>query len=172
MTIDLIDLEDITARIDELRADRENLADTEADAREAFYYHGGDLAADHPDVTDPRTIPDDGSVQELAEWCEVWQALQDWTQHGTEGEELAELEELIEELRGAGGGDHQWHGEWFPRELINTDDFEEYAEELAGECYDLPDTWPHRCIDWEKAARELAQDYSMVTFRGTDYYWR
>ena len=52
------------------------------------------------------------------------------------------------------------------------DDFEEYAEELASDCYDIPDTWPHRCIDWEKAARELAQDYSLVTFRGTDYYWR
>ena len=174
MTIDRIDLEDITARIDELRADRENLADTEADAREAFYYHGGDLAADHPDVTDPHTIPDDGSVQELAEWREAWQELDEWNnaEGDANAEELAELEELIEELRGAGGGDHQWHGDWFPRELINTDDFEEYAEELAGECYDIPDTWPHRCIDWEQAARELAQDYSLVTFRGNDYYWR
>lgn len=174
MTIDRIDLEDITARIDELRAERENFADAEADAREAFYYHGGDLAADNPDVADPHTIPDDGSVPELAEWREAWRALDEWStaEGDANAEELAELEELIEELRGAGGGDFQWHGEWFPRELIAADDFEEYAEELAGDCYDIPDTWPHRCIDWEKAAQELAQDYSLVTFRGTDYYWR
>lgn len=173
MTIDRIDLEDITARIDELRADRESLMDAEAEAPRSVLLPRRRFGR-RPSrrVTDPRTIPDDGSVPELAEWREAWHALQDWTQHGTEAEELAELEELIEELRGAGGGDFQWHGDWFPRELIAVDDFEEYAEELASECYEIPDTWPHRCIDWEKAARELEQDYSLVTFRGSDYYWR
>lgn len=174
MTINRIDMEEITARIDELRGERESFRDAEAEAREAFYYHGGDLAADHPDVTDPNEIPDDGSVQELAEWCEAWRALDEWSnaEGNANAEELEELEELVEELRGAGGGDHQWEGDWYPRELIDTDSFEEYAEELAEECYSIPDTWPHRCIDWEKAARELAQDYSMVSFRGSDYYWR
>ena len=97
---------------------------------------------------------------------DAWAAIED-----SEPQELEELEELLEELRGAGGGDHKWHGDWYPRELIDVDDFEEYAEELASDCYDIPATWPHRCIDWKQAARELAQDYSMVSFRGSDYYW-
>lgn len=98
---------------------------------------------------------------------DVWAAIEDG-----EPQELEELEALLEELRGAGGGDHQWEGNWYPRELIDVDDFEEYAEELASGIYSIPDTWPHRCIDWKQAAEELAQDYSMVSFRGSDYYWR
>lgn len=32
--------------------------------------------------------------------------------------------------------------------------------------------WPYNCIDWEKAANELKQDYSTVDFEGeTYYYW-
>lgn len=130
MAINRIDMEEITARVDELRDDRD-----------AYNEKMGD-----PDA-----------------WARIGDG---------EPEELAELEALLEELRGAGGGDHQWEGNWYPRELIDAEDFEEYAEELANDCYDIPDTWPHRCIDWAKAAEELAQDYSMVSFRGSDYYWR
>jgi hypothetical protein len=38
----------------------------------------------------------------------------------------------------------------------------------------IPDnlSWPLTCIDWERAARELAYDYSSVSFDGTDYYIR
>ena len=146
MTINRIDMEEITARVDELRGEREALADT---------------------ITDGE---DDTSALDADELTEARQALKDWDDENSE--ELAELEELLEELRGAGGGDHKWENDWYPRELIDVDDFEEYAEELAADAYDIPDTWPHRCIDWEKAARELAQDYSMVSFRGSDYYWR
>ena len=130
MTINRIDMEEITDRVDELRASRDEYNEKMADP-------------------------------------EAWARIDDG-----EPEELAELEELLEELRGAGGGDHKWENDWYPRELIDVDDFEEYAEELASDCYDIPDTWPHRCIDWEKAARELSQDYSMISFRGSDYYWR
>ena len=176
MTIDRIDMEEITGRIDELRGEREELRDAEGEAREAFYFHGGNLAADNPDITDPHEIPDDGSVQELAEWREAWTALSEWgtTPGDAEAEELAELEALAEELRGAGGGDHQWEGDWYPRELIADYSFEEYAQELADDIGAINSDagWPNNCIDWERAARELAMDYSMVEFRGTDYYWR
>ena len=152
MTINRIDMEDITARVDELREEREDLQSTLEEA-----------------TTEANEAEDDNACDEAGEAMRVAQnALDDWDG----AEELAELEELLEELRGAGGGDHQWEGDWYPRELIDVDSFEEYAEELAGECYGIPDTWPHRCIDWEQAARELAQDYSMVSFRGSDYYWR
>lgn len=129
MTINRIDMEEITDRVDELREARDEYNEKMADD-------------------------------------EAWNKIDDG-----EPQELAELEELLEELRGAGGGDHQWKGDWYPRELIDTEDFEEYAEELATDCYNIPDTWPHRCIDWKQAAEELTQDYSMVSFRGSDYYW-
>lgn len=125
MTINRIDMKDITDRVDELRGERET---------SAF----GDF------------------------WAE---------EYPEEAAELTELEELLEELRGV-GGDHEWEGDWYPRELIDVDSFEEYAEERASDCYDIPTTWPHRCIDWKQAAEELAQDYSMASFRGSDHYCR
>ena len=149
MTINRIDMEEITDRVDELRGER---ADLRSYAEEA------EAAQDEND--NPETE---------AAHADALAALNAWDDENSE--ELRELEELLEELRGA-GGDHKWENDWYPRELIDVDDFEEYAEELATDAYDIPDTWPHRCIDWEKAARELAQDYSLATFRGSDYYWR
>lgn len=160
MTIDRIDMEDITARVDELREERDDLQTTIDDAEETLN-----------DAKDPTSglAPED--VADAAEaLTAAVAALVEWREENTE--ELAELEELLEELRGAGGGDHQWEGNWYPRELIADHSFTEYAEELARECYDIPDTWPHRCIDWEQAAHELRQDYSPVTFDGTDYLYR
>lgn len=59
--------------------------------------------------------------------------------------------------------------------LIPEDEFEDYARELAKDIGAVPDEdtlWPAYCIDWERAARELATDYSLTTFEGVDYYWR
>lgn len=58
--------------------------------------------------------------------------------------------------------------------LIPEDDFEEYARELAEDTGAISDgyQWPQSCIDWGWAARELAMDYTLVTFEGTDYYVR
>lgn len=52
--------------------------------------------------------------------------------------------------------------------------FEEYAEQLADEigAIDRNAAWPVNCIDWEKAAQQLAQDYTTVTYQGTDYLIR
>ena len=33
-------------------------------------------------------------------------------------------------------------------------------------------SWPTGCIDWKRAASELAVDYSSVTFDGRAYYYR
>lgn len=52
--------------------------------------------------------------------------------------------------------------------------FKEYAQELAEDIGAVDDTlgWPHSCIDWEHAARELSFDYSSVSIDGTDYLFR
>lgn len=42
------------------------------------------------------------------------------------------------------------------------DSDEDFAQSLAESigCLDYDLTWPHNCIDWDKAARELMYDYS------------
>lgn len=81
-----------------------------------------------------------------------------------EQEELDELDELENEIS-------DWrHGET----MIPESDFEDYARELAEDIGAIPDEnrWPCTCIDWERAARELAMDYTTVSYQGDDYYIR
>jgi hypothetical protein len=65
-------------------------------------------------------------------------------------------------------------GENFDPTLIPEDDFEDYARELAEDigAIDPDASWPLNCIDWAEAARMLAQDYTNVSFDGTDYLIR
>lgn len=158
--INRLNMEDLTARHAELTDEREDLQSTLDDARETLADGTDDTSAlSHEEREDLQTAVADAR-----------EALLDWDTSG-EALELADLNELLDELRGA-GGDHKYNGDWYPGELIAEDSFVEYAEELAHECYNIPDTWPHRCIDWDQAARELQQDYSMVSFNGTDYLYR
>lgn len=62
----------------------------------------------------------------------------------------------------------------YGEQLIREDDFKEYAQELAEDigAIDPRASWPMNCIDWEQAARELAMDYTSVTFLGREYLVR
>lgn len=87
----------------------------------------------------------------------------------TEGEK-EELEELkVLEEQGSFGGD--WDEDGI---LINEYYFTEYTREYAIACSseDLQDAWPYTCIDWEAAADDLQNDYSIINFDGVDYYIR
>lgn len=90
-----------------------------------------------------------------------------------EQEELTKLEALLGDLCG-NGGDHQWEGGWYPSVLVAERSFEDYARELAAEIGAIPDDahWPCTCIDWQKAASELQQDYSSIDYDGTTYWYR
>lgn len=81
-----------------------------------------------------------------------------------EQEELEELDNLESEIG------RSWRdGE----SMIPEDEFEDYARELADDLGSTKgDEWPFTCIDWEKAADELKQDYTSVSYQGTDYYVR
>lgn len=83
------------------------------------------------------------------------------------------MQALLEECRGR-GGDHQYQGDWYPATLIADDYFEDYAQELAEDCGDIPkeSRWPLYCIDWEQAARALQMDYTSVDFDGSTYWIR
>jgi len=57
---------------------------------------------------------------------------------------------------------------------VPIDEFEEYAEELAGDlgCIPADAKWPCNHIDWKAAAEELRVDYREITFDGTTYLVR
>lgn len=88
-------------------------------------------------------------------------------------EELCRLAALLEECKG-NGGDEQWEGEWYPVTLVRDSYFEDYARELADDigAINTEIGWPNNCIDWERAARELQQDYTSVEFDGVTYWTR
>lgn len=86
-------------------------------------------------------------------------------------EEAEELEALIKLREECEDYCPDWiHGET----LINDSYFEDYAKELANDCYGMIKDikWPFTCIDWEKATEELQQDYSSVEFDGETYWYR
>lgn len=58
--------------------------------------------------------------------------------------------------------------------LVRDSYFKEYAQQLADDLgmIDHNLSWPHSCIDWDMAARELQQDYSCLSFDGVDYWSR
>ena len=91
----------------------------------------------------------------------------------SELDELETLEALLEDLKG-NGGDEQWEGNWYPITLIRASYFTTYAQELAEDlgAIDSNATWPNNCIDWDRAARELQVDYSLVDFDGVEYLHR
>ncbi len=81
-----------------------------------------------------------------------------------EAAELAELEGLESDV-----------SEWSDgATLIDASDFVKYAQELADDigAIDRDAKWPLNHIDWEAAAKELEQDYTTVTYLGTDYLVR
>ena len=81
-------------------------------------------------------------------------------------DELATLKELAD---GDAGTSPCWsHGEI----LIRDSYFEEYAQELAADCCEMPTHWPLSCIDWEQTVTELQYAYMSVEFDGIDYWIR
>ncbi len=83
-----------------------------------------------------------------------------------EVEELARLKKLAAQGEG--------YGDWDSGEtLISESHFPDYARELHADTSEtVLDAWPYNCIDWEKAADELKQDYTELDFDGTAYFMR
>lgn len=143
---DVIDSRDIIDRIEYLEDERTTLSDKVDEAQEGMDDEGPTTNA----LKDAQTA--------LADWDE-----------SDEGQELKALEALQDEAEGYSSG---WrHG----ATLIRDSYFTEYAEDLASEVTEYnPNkvSWPFTCIDWEKAADELKQDYTSVDFDGVDYWIR
>lgn len=89
------------------------------------------------------------------------------TEDADELEELERLKELAAQCEG--------YGDWqYGETLIRESYFEEYAQQLAEDigAIDPNANWPNNCIDWERAARELKMDYTVVAFDGVSYLIR
>lgn len=86
-----------------------------------------------------------------------------------EQDELKGLEQLKEDI-GERHGKIDDEGGPF----VHENDFKEYAREFAEEigATSGKESWPHNCIDWDKAASELQQDYVPVEWQGVIYYYR
>lgn len=87
-------------------------------------------------------------------------------------DDSAELISLIALAKEASDYSPDWK---YGATLIRDSYFKEYAMGLAedlGLIGQNEDRWPHTCIDWDQAARELQQDYTTVSFVGVDYWIR
>jgi hypothetical protein len=58
--------------------------------------------------------------------------------------------------------------------LIRRSYFKQYAMQLADDigAINADATWPNNCIDWDRAARELEMDYTLVDFGDVEYLVR
>lgn len=108
------------------------------------------------DVMDSRDI-----IERIAEL----EALE--TRDEDEAYELYALKRLEEEA--SGFGDWEYGGT-----LIRDSYFEAYARELAEDIGAISgeEGWPLGCIDWERAADQLRQDYTSIEFNGVTYWVR
>jgi hypothetical protein len=86
-------------------------------------------------------------------------------------DEARELYALLELQDEAEGYAPDWH---HGATLIADHHFTEYAQELAEDigAINKDSRWPNDCIDWERAADGLKQDYTEVDFDGAAYWIR
>lgn len=147
----ILDTRDLNKRKEELEALRDAVTEAEEALRDLEATGGGD--ATEGESQEEAILEAEGNLESAKE------AFGD-----DEKEELAELENLESEIS-------EWrHGE----AMIPESEWIDYAQQLAEDIGAIPDNaqWPCTCIDWERAAKELAYDYSLVSYQGTDYYVR
>lgn len=140
---DVIDSRDIIARIEELEEDCDTCGGTGVEAATV--------------TADPRNQLDCPDCQGRGKYVEA-----------EDPRELEVLRTLAAQCEG-------YAADWqYGETLIRATYFEEYAQELAEDCGMISggEQWPLNCIDWEQAARELAQDYTNVDFDGVEYLIR
>jgi hypothetical protein len=118
-------------------------------------------------VTYTRTVDNSADVLDSRDIIERAAELEDPEEEENYDGERETLAAFIEDASEVS----DWpYGETFIRDSY----FEEYAQELADDigAIDSDASWPNTCIDWERAARELQQDYTSYEFDGVTYWAR
>ena len=93
----------------------------------------------------------------------------------TEDPDLADYSTELVDLTALAAEAADYADDWeYGETLIRDSYFQTYAQELAEDVCtsEFSRDWPFRCIDWEQAARELQQDYTVVEFAGVTYWIR
>lgn len=164
-TIDTRDLYTRKCELESLRDAVTEAADELREALESYGFSKDEIEEAILEKSLPPVADDHVFTKEL---LDLEKALIDASdEYGTpEQEELAALEAIESEMDARAFRDGET--------LIPERDFEEYARELAEDCYGdaALREWPGNCIDWKQAAEELQQDYSSVEYEGTTYYFR
>jgi len=113
---------------------------------------------------------------DLIDSREVIEQLADWAERATAGVPSTDLDRLAEQFAAAFA---DYCEDWKYGEMIIADSyFEDYAQELAEECYDLKslsgNPYLDDCItiDWAKWADLLKQDYTSAEVDGVTYWAR
>ena len=111
-------------------------------------------------------LQDNINVDDLTDridWLEGYELPED------EQSELKALIKLVDELQDM-GGDHQWHGNWYPANLIRDSYFENAMDEMVADCYQLPELPSFMTVTLDYVA--LQMDYSSVEVDGVTYWTR
>lgn len=112
------------------------------------------------------------SILDLCTIAQEWRDTLEESPADRDGELIAACVDLCDELGcDATPDDLMALGNDYEPTMIREDYFTEYARELAEDigAIDSDAGWPAYCIDWERAARDLAADYMSVRFLGRDY---
>lgn len=100
-------------------------------------------------------IPTETEDSDIAMFLEYWE------------DELKQIEE-INDIEDEVGSEFD-----FDVTLIDEDDFEDFVKQDLKDCGYISDDFPSWIeIDWEATAENVKQDYSELTFRGTNYLFR
>lgn len=93
--------------------------------------------------------------EEIQDWKEGW---------SEEIEHIEEIDSIEEEI----GSEFD-----YGTTLIDEYDMEEYVKDLLEELGYIPKDFPSWIeIDWSATADNVKQDYSEVTYQGTEYFYR
>ena len=140
--MNIIDTRDLQTRLDELEALRDAVTEAETNLQNHV------------------TPEDETDFEKHDLEVELERAQEEFGED--EQKELTELENISNEISSFRDGEA----------MIPVDDFEEYAQELAEDigAIDRRASWPLNHIDWTAAASALSQDYTEVSYQGTDYY--
>jgi hypothetical protein len=143
--MDIIDSRDVIARIEELRDERDALADA---------------------IDELEKLP---FGEQSAAIMEARAALKDWDESDSRGE----LESLLALQSECENVTSEWKdGVPLIRDSYFEEFAEQEAEDVGCADPKVSGRWPYNHIDWKAAAEELQQDYSQVEFGDTTYWVR
>lgn len=125
-----------------------------------------------------------GSVAETCQECGEWTKEDDHvfvctsedcgyeTSNPFEDDEELQEWKTLKEICAEGNG---YFSDWqYGVQLIADHYFTVHAQEVAESigATDREQSWPHTCIDWEQAARDLQMDYTSIEIKGSTYWGR